>query len=215
MSENLFGTGHLFKYETDLYLKGYKFIAGVDEAGRGPLAGPVVAAAVIFKQGDVIEGVDDSKKLSPKRRNELFYKIRKNAVAYAVGIVSHHRIDEIDILRATFEAMKIAVGKLMPEPDFILIDGRDEPFETKEQMSIVKGDSLSYSIAAASIIAKVTRDKIMNFYDKKYPAYGFAHNKGYATAEHIDAIKEHGRCEVHRKTFSLQFERDKQLYLDL
>ena len=215
MTENLFGSGHLFKYETDLYLKGYRSIAGVDEAGRGPLAGPVVAAAVIFKQGVAIEGVNDSKKVSPKKRERLFYEIRKHAVAYAVGIVSHHRIDDIDILRATFEAMKLAVSKLKTEPDFILVDGRDEPFATKEQMSIIKGDSLSYSIAAASIIAKVTRDKIMNFYDKKYPMYGFCHNKGYATADHIEAIKKHGRCEIHRKTFRLQFEKDTQLYLDL
>ena len=215
MTENLFGIGHLFKYETDLYLKGYKLIAGVDEAGRGPLAGPVVAGAVIFRQGVAIEGVNDSKKVSSTKREKLFYEIRKNAVSYAVGIVSHNRIDEIDILRATFEAMKLAVSKLKTKPDFILVDGRDEPFDTKKQMSIIKGDSLSYSIAAASIIAKVTRDKIMNFYDKKYPQYGFAHNKGYATADHIEAIKKYGRCSVHRKTFKLQFEKDTQLYLDL
>lgn len=210
-----FGNGHLFKYETELYLKGYKLIAGVDEAGRGPLAGPVVAAAVIFKQGVAIEGVNDSKKLSEKTRERLFYEIRKYAVSYGVGMIPNERIDEIDILRATFEAMRRAVDRLSVKPDFVIIDGRDEPLEIKEQMSIIRGDSLSYSIAAASIIAKVTRDKIMNFYDKIYPVYGFAKNKGYATHEHIEAIKKFGRCDIHRKSFRLQFEKDPQMHLEL
>ncbi|MBU4485785.1 MAG: ribonuclease HII [Candidatus Delongbacteria bacterium] len=215
MDNNFVGSGHLFKYETELYLRGYKLIAGVDEAGRGPLAGPVVAAAVIFKQGVVIDGVDDSKKLSGKNRERLFYEIRKNAISYGVGMISNKRIDEINILRATFEAMKRAVERLSVKPDYILIDGRDEPFETNEQMSIIKGDSLSYSVAAASIIAKVTRDKIMNFYDKIYPNYGFNHNKGYATAGHIEAIKALGRCDIHRKSFRLQFEKNPQMHLEL
>ncbi|HQO08963.1 MAG TPA: ribonuclease HII [Clostridiales bacterium] len=207
--------GQLFKYETELYLKGYRLIAGVDEAGRGPLAGPVVAAAVIFKQGVAIEGVNDSKKLSEKTRERLFYEIRKNAVSYGVGMIPNGRIDEIDILRATFEAMKRAVSRLSVEPDYILIDGRDAPFDTKNQSAIIKGDSLSYSIAAASIIAKVTRDKLMNFYDRIYPLYGFAKNKGYATHEHIEAIKKYGRCSIHRKSFRLQFEKDTQLHLEI
>ncbi|MFO7810678.1 MAG: ribonuclease HII, partial [Candidatus Delongbacteria bacterium] len=178
---------NLFKYETELYFKGYKFIAGVDEAGRGPLAGPVVSAAVIFKQGEVIKGVYDSKKISKRLREELFYKIRTKALTYGIGMISNRRIDQINILRATFESMNRAVSRLSLYPDFILIDGRDEPFEGVSQSSIIKGDSLSYSIAAASILAKVTRDKIMNFYDKIYPVYGFARNKGYATPEHIQA----------------------------
>lgn len=212
--DQLFGSGHLFKYETELYLKGYKLIAGIDEAGRGPLAGPVIAAAVIFKQGVSIEGVNDSKKLSEKTRERLFYEIRKNAVTYGVGMISNERIDEIDILRATFEAMRRAYDRLSVKPDFVIIDGRDEPLDIKEQMSIIRGDGLSHSIAAASIIAKVTRDKLMNFYDKIYPVYGFAKNKGYATPEHIEAIKKFGRCTIHRKSFRLQFEKDPQMHLE-
>ena len=205
---------NLFKYETELYFEGYKLIAGVDEAGRGPLAGPVVAAAVIFKQGTRVEGVNDSKKISAKKRESLFYEIRKSAITYGIGMISNKRIDEIDILRATFEAMKRAVSRLSLDPDFILIDGRDEPFDTQFQKSIIKGDSLSYSIAAASILAKVTRDKIMNFYDRIYPQYGFYHNKGYATPDHIEAIDKYGRCPIHRKTFRLQKEKDPQLRIE-
>lgn len=215
MEESFFGKGHLFRYETELYLKGYKLIAGVDEAGRGPLAGPVVAAAVIFKQGTVVEGVDDSKKLSEKTRERLFYEIRRSALTYGVGMISNLRIDEINILRATFEAMKRAVNRLSLEPDFIIVDGRDEPFDSKNQMSIIKGDSLSYSIAAASILAKVTRDKLMNFYGRIYPQYNFGSNKGYATPDHIEAIRKFGRCQIHRKSFRLQFEKDPQLHLQI
>ncbi len=215
MEDSFFGKGHLFKYESELYLKDFKLIAGVDEAGRGPLAGPVVAAAVIFRQGTVIEGVDDSKKLSEKTRERLFYEIRRNALTYGVGMISNKRIDEIDILRATFEAMKRAVSRLSLDPDFILVDGRDEPFDTRNQMSIIKGDSLSYSIAAASIIAKVTRDKLMNFYGRIYPEYNFAQNKGYATPDHIEAIKKYGRCQIHRNSFRLKFEKDPQLHFEL
>ncbi len=215
MENIFFGKGRLFKYETELYLKGYRLIAGVDEAGRGPLAGPVVAAAVIFKQGTEVEGVDDSKKLSPKTRERLFYEIRKRALTYGIGMISSGRIDEIDILRATFEAMKRAVSRLSLDPDFILIDGRDEPFDTDRQLSIIKGDSLSYSIAAASILAKVTRDKIMNFYDRIYPQYNFVSNKGYATPDHIEAIKKFGRCQIHRKSFRLKFEKDSQLHFEI
>jgi ribonuclease HII len=129
-------------------------------------------------------------------------------------MISNKRIDEIDILRATFEAMKRAVSRLSLEPDYILIDGRDAPFDTVVQRSIIKGDSLSYSIAAASILAKVTRDKIMNFYDRIYPQYGFFHNKGYATPDHIEAIEKYGRCPIHRKTFRLQKEKDIQLRIE-
>ena len=205
---------NLFKYETELYFEGFKLIAGVDEAGRGPLAGPVVAAAVIFKQGTSIEGVNDSKKISVKKRETLFYEIRKSAITYGIGMISNKRIDEINILRATFEAMRRAVSRLSLDPDFILIDGRDEPFDSTNQRSIIKGDSLSYSIAAASILAKVTRDKIMNFYDRIYPQYGFYHNKGYATPDHIEAIGKFGRCPIHRKSFRLHNEKDTQLRIE-
>ncbi len=215
MEKDCFGSGHLFRYETELYLKGYKFIAGVDEAGRGPLAGPVVAAAVIFKPGTEIEGVNDSKKVPPKKREELFYEIRKRALSYGIGMIPNSRIDEINILRATFEAMKRAAAKLSINPDFILVDGRDAPFSTPDQMSIIKGDSLSYSIAAASILAKVTRDKIMNFYGRIYPQYNFQVNKGYATPEHIEAIKKYGRCQIHRMSFMLKLEKDPQLHLQI
>jgi len=197
----------LFQYEKDLYSKGYKFIAGVDEAGRGPLAGPVVAAAVIFKQGVVIDGINDSKKISEKKREELFYEIRRKSLAYSVGMVSNKVIDEINILQATFQAMRIAVSKLKISPDYILIDGRDKPIKDFEnQMAIIKGDSLSYSIAAASIVAKVVRDKIMDFYDKYYPIYDFKKHKGYGTKEHIQRIKEFGRCQIHRQSFRLKEE---------
>jgi ribonuclease HII len=215
MEDDFFGNGHLFKYEAELYLKGYRLIAGVDEAGRGPLAGPVVAAAVIFKQGTEIEGVDDSKKLSPKTRDRLFYEIRKCALTYGIGMISNRRIDDINILRATFEAMKRAVSRLSIDPDYILVDGRDEPFETQDQLSIIRGDSLSHSIAAASILAKVTRDKIMNFYGRIYPQYNFGENKGYATPDHIEAIRKYGRCQIHRKSFRLKFEKDPQLHMQI
>jgi ribonuclease HII len=216
MAENEFKLyDKLFKYETELYLKGCELIAGVDEAGRGPLAGPVVAGAVIFKQGTIIEDVDDSKKLSEKTRERLFYEIRSKALTYGIGMISNIRIDEINILRATFEAMKRAVGRLGITPDHILVDGRDAPFDTKDQTAIIKGDSLSYSIAAASILAKVTRDKLMNFYHRIYPEYNFLENKGYATPEHIEAIKKYGRCPIHRKSFRLAFEKDPQMHFDL
>jgi len=207
---DIFGKGHLFKFESELYLEGNEFIAGVDEAGRGPLAGPVVAAAVIFEKGTVIEGIDDSKKLTAKKREKLFYEIRKKALCYSVGISSHKRIDEINILQATFESMRMAVDKLSVKPDFVLIDGRDEPLKGYKQKSIIKGDSLSYTIGAASIIAKVVRDKIMNFYDKIYPEYGFKKNKGYGTKQHTDAIARIGRCPIHRMSFHLKSE-EKQL----
>ena len=204
----------LFKYETELYLNGYKYICGVDEAGRGPLAGPVVAAAVIFEQGKFVSGVDDSKKLTPLKREKLFYEIRKNALCYALGMVSPERIDQINILQATFEAMRLSVSKLSVKPDFILIDGKDEPFEGYKQKHIIKGDSKSYSIAAASILAKVVRDKIMNFYDNYYPEYNFRKHKGYATKEHMEKIKSYGRCPIHRNSFKLKHEKPLQNYFN-
>ncbi len=170
---------------------------------------------MIFSGSSILDEVNDSKKLSAVVREKLFYLIRRSAFSYGIGMVSNKRIDEINILRATFEAMRRAVSRLSVEPDFILIDGRDEPFENIMQKSIVKGDSLSYSVAAASVLAKVTRDKIMNFYDRIYPEYGFACNKGYATPDHIEAIRKYGRCAIHRKSFKLRFEKDAQLRFDI
>jgi len=181
-------------------------IAGIDEAGRGPLAGPVVSAAVILPHDFLCEGVNDSKKLSEKKRDALFPKIMETAVAVATGIASHHEIDEINILRASLLSMKRAVENLSilpgsPVPDFLLIDGKFILDMNIHQSAIIKGDSRSISIAAASIIAKVTRDAIMKELHELYPAYGFIRHKGYPTKEHKEAILRHGPCPVHRLTF--------------
>lgn len=204
----------LLQYEKELFAQGYKFIAGVDEAGRGPMAGPVVAAAVIFEKGTIIEGINDSKKLTAKKREQLYYEIRKKALAYAVGICTSQRIDKINILQATFESMRKAVSKLSVKPDYIIIDGRDEPFDTKEQKHIIKGDAKSQTIAAASIIAKVLRDKLMYSYHKQYPEYGFNKHKGYGTKDHLETIRKIGRSEIHRKTFLMKEEKSQQLFFD-
>jgi len=184
------------------------YLAGVDEAGRGPLAGPVVAAAVIFNADTFIEGVNDSKKISEAKRLELYYRIRKEALTYGIGIVNHQEIDRLNILQATFLAMQKAVSKLKIMPDLVLIDGRDEPLKKYRQLHLIKGDGRSFSIAAASILAKVTRDRIMNYYHKFYPRYGFASNKGYATKQHMTEIELNGRSPLHRKSFLLPFEKN-------
>ncbi len=189
-------------YERELHGAGYKYVCGVDEVGRGPLAGPVVCAAVIMPTDDIIEGIDDSKKLSAKKREALFGLILKKAVAYAICRVEPEIIDEINILEATKLCMKNAVESLKIKPDFVLTDGNMTLDISLPQKSIVKGDSLSYSIGAASIAAKVYRDALMDEYDAEYPAYAFAKNKGYGTAVHIKAIKEAGICPVHRKSFT-------------
>jgi ribonuclease HII len=188
-------------YEQSLQQKGFQYVAGIDEAGRGPLAGPVVAAAVIFPADVIIDGVDDSKKLSQGERERLFGLIREKALSVGTGIVSHEVIDEINILEATMRAMGEAVSALAPNPQHLLIDGnryRDTsiPFTT-----IIGGDAKCFSIAAASIIAKVTRDRMMLEYHDQYPQYGFAKHKGYGTREHIEAIRKFGPCEIHRKSF--------------
>lgn len=190
-------------YETERELKnmGYNLICGVDEAGRGPLAGPVYAAAVILKENFFIEGINDSKKLSEKRREELYDVIVENAVAYGVFSVNEKRIDEINILNATFEAMNGAVNSLAVQPDFVLIDGNRIKNMTLPHMTVVKGDAKSASIAAASILAKVSRDRYICEMAKKYPEYGFEKHKGYGTAAHNEAILKYGPCEIHRKTF--------------
>jgi len=188
-------------YENKAYASGFKYVAGIDEAGRGPLAGPVVAAAVILPEGLLIEGVNDSKKLSGKKRELLFDIIKEKAIAYGIGIVDEKIIDEINILNATRKAMAIAVDALKVRPDFMLTDAMRIDEIGIPHLDIVKGDSKSISIAAASILAKVTSDRIMDQYDKKYPEYGFLKHKGYGTAEHINAIKNFGICPIHRITY--------------
>ena len=194
----------LLTVENEYFTNGYRAVAGVDEAGRGPLAGPVVCAAVIMPLDEAkrIIGVNDSKKLSAKKREALSGLILKKAVAYAICRVEPEIIDEINILEATKLCMKNAVESLKIKPDFVLTDGNMTLDISLPQKSIVKGDSLSYSIGAASIAAKVYRDALMDEYDAEYPAYAFAKNKGYGTAVHIKAIKEAGICPVHRKSFT-------------
>ena len=181
--------------------RGYLRVAGVDEAGRGPLAGPVVAAAVILPDGLILPDVDDSKKLSAQVREELFDMISREAIGVGVGIGDHHLVDRINILQATLSAMRDAVLSLDPAPDFLLIDGISCIPMNIPQRTMKKGDSLSLSIAAASIIAKVTRDRIMREYDAIYPGYGFANHKGYGAASHLAAIARLGPSPIHRKSF--------------
>ncbi len=193
--------------ERELQAKGYKLIAGVDEVGRGPLAGPVVCAAVIMalEEDKLVVGVDDSKKLSAKKRENLAFEIKLRAIAYNIVEVSPEKIDEINILEATKLGMKEAVEGLDVRPDIVLTDGNMKIDIDIPQQSVVKGDALSYSIGAASIVAKVFRDDMMNEYDEWFPEYKFDKNKGYGTAEHIQAIKEHGLCAIHRRTFTKNF----------
>ena len=179
----------------------FEHICGIDEAGRGPFAGPVVAGAVILPKDCNILYLNDSKKLSAKKREELFSVIKENAIAYSVGFASPKVIDAVNILQATYLAMREAINKLNVKPDILLNDAVVIPDVDIQQESIIKGDAKSVSIAAASIIAKVTRDHLMIELDKEYPEYGFAQNKGYGTAEHIEAIKQYGPCSIHRRSF--------------
>ena len=189
------------EYERGILNEGFKLICGADEVGRGPLAGPVVCAAVIMPLDDIIDGIDDSKKLSAKKRETLYDKIIEKAIAYAICRVEPQTIDEINILQATRLCMKNAVESLKVKPDFLITDGNMILDVEIPQQSIVKGDALSYSIGAASIIAKVYRDRIMDEYAKEYPAYAFEKNKGYGTQKHIEGIIGAGICPVHRKSF--------------
>ncbi|MBR2646650.1 MAG: ribonuclease HII [Clostridia bacterium] len=195
------------QYERALLAKGYRYIAGVDEVGRGPLAGPVVCAAVIMPldEAELIVGVDDSKKLSEKKREQLAEEIKKRAYAYTIVEVNEKIIDEINILEATKRGMKEAIETLGIAADVVLTDGNMTIDVATPQHSVVHGDALSYSIGAASIIAKVYRDKLMDEFALQYPQYGFEKNKGYGTAAHIAGIKEHGLCEIHRRTFTKKF----------
>ena len=191
----------LFEFESKAIHQGFKNIAGIDEAGRGPLAGPVVAAAVIFPSKVNISGLNDSKKLSANKREELFPKIQEISVAFGLAVVDQKVIDKINILQAARLAMKQAVETLKLTPGLLLIDGNQKIDSTLNQWVIVKGDSRSLSIAAASVLAKVTRDRIMDGYHKLYPQYEFNRHKGYGTRLHRNLIQEHGPCPIHRNTF--------------
>ncbi len=193
----------LMEYEREY--ADFGFICGIDEAGRGPLAGPVAAAAVILPRDCEILYLNDSKKLSPARREALFDEIREKAVSYGIGLADAGRIDTINILQATFEAMRIALSKLSVQPSILLNDAVTIPDVEIRQIPIVGGDGKSVSIAAASVLAKVTRDRIMTEYDRIYPEYGFAKHKGYGTAEHIEALKRLGPCPIHRRSFISHF----------
>ncbi len=194
----------MLRYERNLWEKGIEYVAGIDEAGRGPLAGPVVAAAVIFPHDIFIAGINDSKKCSPRRREELYPIIREKAIAVAMGTVSEKEIDRINILQSSFQAMRMAIGQLHIRPNHLLIDGCPLPEKFYPQTAIIGGDRKSFSIAAASIVAKVTRDHLMIEYDKAYPQYGFAQHKGYGTQAHVEAIRQHGLCAIHRRTFQIK-----------
>ena len=196
----------LKEFEKNLYGTGLQYIAGIDEAGRGPLAGPVVVGIAIMKPDSFIEGVNDSKKISEKKREKLYEQITEEAIDWAVGIVDQTEIDEINILNATKKALHMAISNLKTRPDRILVDAL-EHIDTcgVPYTSIIKGDAKVYSISCASIIAKVTRDRMMQEYDEIYPQYGFAGHKGYGTAKHIQAIKECGPCPIHRKSFIKNF----------
>ena len=196
----------LKEIENNLYEKGFKNICGIDEAGRGPLAGPEVVAGVIMPKESMIEGVNDSKKVSEKKRELLYDKIIEEAISYSVAIIGQDVIDDINILNATKRGVTEVVEGLNERPDLIIIDAL-EHIDTKgvPYNSIIKGDAKCYSIAAASILAKVTRDRIMREWDNIYPQYGFINHKGYGTAKHISAIKEYGPCPIHRKSFTKNF----------
>lgn len=196
----------LKKIELEYYKKGIKYIAGIDEAGRGPLAGPVVIGCVIMPEDSMIEGINDSKKVSEKRREKLYDEIIENAVSWSVAIIDKQDIDEINILNATKKGVTEAIQGLKVKPDLILVDALNgiDTCNIKYE-SIIKGDAKCYNIAAASILAKVTRDRIMREWDEVYPQYGFAKHKGYGTKVHIEALKKYGPCPIHRRTFIKHF----------
>jgi len=188
-------------FEAEIRARGFRVIAGLDEAGRGPLAGPVVAAAVVLPEKARLKGVDDSKKLSAGQREEMFSLLREKALAMGVGIVDVQEIDRLNILQASLRAMELAVGNLSLPPDFLLIDGIDSLHLPLAQQTIPKGDQRCLSVAAASILAKVTRDRLMMGYHDQYPQYNFARHKGYGTKEHLQAIRKYGCCPLHRRSF--------------
>lgn len=193
----------LFRLEEDLWANGFRWIAGVDEAGRGPLAGPVVAAAVVFDRVTLLEGLNDSKRIAPGRRERLAAEIRRTAVAWSVAAASARLIDRCNILQATYVAMRRAIRKLGVSVDYVLVDGFSIPALEIPQTGITGGDGLSASVAAASIVAKVTRDTMMEVADRLYPGYGFAQHKGYPTPQHREALRQLGACPLHRVSFRL------------
>lgn len=190
-----------YSIENEYREKGFNLICGVDEAGRGPLAGPVYAAAVILPSDCVIEGLNDSKKLTEKKREKLFDEIKEKALAYGIASADEKEIDEINILNATFLAMKRAIDSLSVKPDLALIDGNQKPHTDIEEVTVIKGDAKSMSIAAASVLAKVSRDRFMLEMAEKYPQYEFAKHKGYGTKLHYEKIAQYGVCDIHRRTF--------------
>jgi ribonuclease HII len=193
----------LVQFEKQARLQGYKLIAGVDEAGRGPLAGPVVAAACILPEDIFLPGVNDSKKLLPKKRAEIFEQIKNDPrIVYGIGIIPSDKIDHINIYQATIQAMLMAIEQLSVEPDYLLVDGLKLPHPSIPSLKIIQGDAKSQSIAAASIIAKETRDSLMCEYHEKWPHYGFGQHKGYGTPQHLAALQIHGPCSIHRFSFS-------------
>lgn len=194
-----------FRYENEAEAEGFSIVCGIDEAGRGPLAGPVCAAAVILPKGCVIEGVNDSKKLTEKKREALFDIIKEKALAYSIAVADEKEIDEVNILQATYLAMRRAFEGLEIKPDMALVDGNRDPILGIPTKTIVKGDANSMSIAAASILAKVTRDRFMLEMDEKYPEYQFAKHKGYGTKLHYEMLAKYGVSEIHRKTFLRSF----------
>ena len=200
---------NMWQFEEELFAQGYQLVCGVDEAGRGPLAGPVCAAAVILPPHLEIPGLDDSKKLSDKRRRELFPIIKEQAIAYGIGLASHEEIDEINILQATYLAMERALAQLTETPEYVLIDGNRAKDFGLLVKTVVKGDSLSANIAAASVLAKVTRDQLMEELALTYPGYGFEIHKGYGTKAHYEALRLQGPSPIHRMTFLKKFYGDK------
>ncbi len=198
-----------FKYENEAKAEGFSMICGIDEAGRGPLAGPVCAAAVILPEGCVIDGVNDSKKLTEKKREALFDVIKEKALAYSIAVADEKEIDEINILQATYLAMRRAFDGLNVKPDMALVDGNRDPMLGVPTKTIIKGDASSMSIAAASILAKVTRDRFMLEMDEKYPEYQFAKHKGYGTKLHYEMLEKYGASEIHRITFLKSFYENK------
>ncbi len=207
---------NLYRYEEELYDNGYEKVCGIDEAGRGPLAGPVVVAACIMPPFLRIDGINDSKQLTEKKREELYKIIVKEALAYSVVFINEKEIDELNILNATKKGMLKALDELKVKPDYVLIDAVKLDELKIESKAIIHGDALSASIAAASILAKVSRDHYMEAMDKKYPNYGFARHKGYGTKAHLEALEKYGPCKIHRKTFTpVNKYFSKQLSLDL
>lgn len=193
--------GRMYSYERQVWAMGYKLVAGIDEVGRGPLAGPVVAAAVILPGESILPGLDDCKRLSGKRRQDLYELIKEKALAIGIGMVHPEGIDEANVMMATYKSMVKAVADLSVTPDYLLIDALHLPNVSQPQSPIVGGDGQSCSIAAASIVAKVARDEYMIEMDKRYPQYGFANHKGYGTLEHREALEQYGPCPIHRKNY--------------